>query len=432
MKLSVLNVGWALLGAGAELVRAQIPLPPVAATAVSELYPAVTCAGTNAGVNADVLQLAADTRTELGPILGLGPQWRFPVAIRVVMADDPLGTRIHEQRVAVTLGDGTLNLAGVVPASDPEAREFIQRQFVTALLWEKFFANTHTFSTKTDLGIVPIWLVVGLTEWLKEDDNRDREEIVRRAARNQRTPTLRDMEGWQEISSDRLLGLYQRAFCFYLVDSLIHGEAKRANFQEWLATSSGRNAAAATLLFPTEAAWQKELLQAPDRSHDIIYTWTETSTALADDEAILVPSQEPGSSRICTLDTVADFPLDEGLKTALPRKIFDLTALELRAHPSWRPIIASYRFGLAALAAGHPDQARKFVAQAQEVRRRESERHARLTDYVNWFEVTKDYAGPASHFQNYFSTAKAMEAVQADPVRPNPIRAELIQAESKL
>jgi hypothetical protein len=422
----------ALLCGGVHLVQAEVVLPPVASTAVSEQYPVVTCAGTNAGVNSDVLQLAADTRAELGPILGLEGQWRFPVAIRVVMPEDPLAAKIHEQHVAVTLGNGTLNLSGAVPASDPEVREFIQRQFVTALLWEKFFAHTSSFSTKTDLGVVPIWLVVGLTEWLREDDNRDREEIVRRAARSQRTPTLREIAAWQEISSDRLLGLYQRAFCFYLVDSLIHGEARRANFQQWLATVSGRNPGAATLLFPTEAAWQKELLQAPDRSHDIVYTWNETSTALADDEAILIPSQKPGSARICTLDNVADFPVDSGLKLALPRKIFDLTALELRAHPSWRPIIASYRFGLTALSAGHLEEARKFIAQAQDVRRREAALHAKLIDYVNWFEVTKDYDSPGTRFQNYFSTAKLMESVQADPVRPNPIRAELIQAESKL
>ena len=429
-------VGW-VLGLGPMLfsspARAQESgLPPIPATAVSQLYPGLTCTGTNAGVNADVLQLAADTRAELAPILNLGLHWRFPVHIEVVMPDDPAAGKIQQERVAVTLADRTLNLEAALPGNEMGAREFIQRQFVTALLWEKFFANTKSFDTKTDLGVVPVWLVVGLSEWLSEDTDRSRQEIVRREARIHRAPTLKDMMSWQEINPDRLLGLYQRAFCFYLVNSLVHGEAKRATFQQWLATFSGPNPAAATYLFPTESAWQQELLAAPERSHDIVYTWDETSTALADAETILIPARQPGEARICTLDNVLDFSVDAGLKIALPKKIFDLTALELRAHPSWRPILASYRFGLNALMQGHAEQAQKFIQQAQQARVRETDFHSRLTDYANWFEVTKDFQGESSQFQGYFSTAKTMEEVQADPQRPNPMRADLIHAESRL
>ena len=57
--------------------------------------------------------------------------------------------------------------------------------------------------------------------------------------------------------------------------------------------------------------------------------------------------------------------------------------------------------------------------------------HQKLVDYMNWFEVTKDYADP-THFGNYFSTAKEMEQVEADPAHPNPIRANLLQIESEL
>jgi hypothetical protein len=426
----VLGLGPALLSSPAHAQDAE--LPPIPATAVSQPYPGLTCTGTNAGVNADVLQLAADTRSELAPILNLGPHWRFPVHIDVVMPDDPAAGKIRQERVAVTLAAGTLNLEAALPGNETGAREFIQRQFITALLWEKFFANTTSFDTKTDLAVVPLWLVVGLGEWLSEDNDRSRQEIVRREARIQRAPTLKDIMSWQAISTDRLLGLYQRAFCFYLVNSLIHGEAKRVTFQQWLETFAGPDPASATYLFPTEAAWQQELQDAPERSHDIVYTWDETSTALADAETILVPSRQPGDARICTLDNVLEFPVDTGLKIALPKKIFDLTALELRAHPSWRPILASYRFGLNALMQGQAKQAQKFIQQAQQARVRETEFHSRLTDYVNWFEVTKDFQGVSSPFEGYFSTAKAMEEVQADPAKPNPLRADLIHAESRL
>ena len=73
-----------------------------------------------------------------------------------------------------------------------------------------------------------------------------------------------------------------------------------------------------------------------------------------------------------------------------------------------------------------------MIREAKQRRAAEEEYHRKLTDYVNWFEVTKDYAGHTSHFDSYFSTARAMEQVQADPSRPNPIRADLIQLESQL
>ena len=46
--------------------------------------------------------------------------------------------------------------------------------------------------------------------------------------------------------------------------------------------------------------------------------------------------------------------------------------------------------------------------------------HQKLVDYVNRFEVTKNYAGDTSYFHSYFNTAQTMERVQADPDHPNP------------
>jgi len=58
--------------------------------------------------------------------------------------------------------------------------------------------------------------------------------------------------------------------------------------------------------------------------------------------------------------------------------------------------------------------------------------HQKLLDYVNWFEVTKDFEDGPSHFEIYFTTAKEMERVEADPAHRNPIRANLLQIESEL
>ncbi len=432
MKRAILSgATMALLMTGHAGAQSTDPAP-TRSTAASELYPQVSCSGTDANVNAEILQLAEDARDQLGSVLALGGVWRFPVRIEVVMPDDPLADKIHEERATVTLQDKTMVLDAAVPYSDPDAKDFIQRQFVTALLWEKFFANTRSFDTHTNLAVVPTWLIEGLNEWLDDDSGRDREAIVRRAALTQRAPTLKEITGWEDISQDRLLGLYQRAFCYYLVNSLIHRGAQREDFQQWLETFSSPHPTPADYLFPTEAGWQRELLDAPERSHDIVYTWDESVAALSSAETISIPGKKPEDTRIGTLDRVADFPRNSDLISTLQQKNFDLTALELRIHPSWRPIVALYRFGLTALINDQPVQAKRYLAEARSRRMGEMAYHQKLTDYVNWFEVTKDYGEHTSHFDSYFSTAQAMERVQADPARPNPIRAGLLQVESQL
>jgi hypothetical protein len=80
----------------------------------------------------------------------------------------------------------------------------------------------------------------------------------------------------------------------------------------------------------------------------------------------------------------------------------------------------------------NPDHARKLFQEARQLREAEATHHGKLVDYINWFEVTKDYAGDTSLFQTYFSTAKEMERVEADPAHPNPFRANLLQIESEL
>ena len=424
-----------ILAGSARALATEETAPTPIPTTSSNIYSEVTCSTTNPALCSDVLQIAADTRDQLAPLLKLGKKWRFPVHIRIVTPDDPLADKIDQESVSVIAANQTLNINAILPSSAPDAHTFVQRQFVTALLWENFFAPNQSLNSHTRLNVVPLWLIEGLREWLDDDPEHNREKIVKRAALTKRAPTLEDVTDWHELSDDHMVALWQRAFCYYLVQSLIRKNEKRENFQQWLATVASPSPSSAKLLFPTEMGWQKELLASPDRSHGIVYSWDETVAELGAIETIAIPSAKEADTRICTLDTIASFPRDPKLTTAVQQKVLDLTGLELRAHPSWRPIIALYRFGLSALIDDKkPDlqQAKKIIMEAQHERSAEMVTHQKLLDYVNWFEVTKDYAGTVSHFYSYFSTAQKLEQVQADPDHPNPIRADLLHIESQL
>jgi hypothetical protein len=417
----------------AQDTPAAAPEVPIISTTAAPDYPQVTCTSSDAMACAEAVQMATDTREQLAPLLKLGPVWRFPVHIHIMTPDDPLTAKINREAEAVFAQGTTMKIEAVLPVSDPQAREFVQRQYVTALLWEKFFATTTTFNKQTRVDIVPLWLIEGLREWLNEDPEHNRDDIAKRAVRNQTAPTLAEVTGWHELSDDRLLGLWQRSFCYYLVDSLVRKGDQRDDFQRWLAGFAGPNPSSVQFLFPTESAWQHELADAGARSHDVVYTWDETASALAGAETVTLAPTSNSPVQTCTLDTIMALPRNKVVTEALQEKILVLTALELRADPSWRPIIELYRFGLNAVL-NDPSQAdaKSIMDEARHRRAAEVGYHQKLVDYMNWFEVTKDYAGNTSRFNTYFSTAKEMERVEADPAHPNPIRANLLQIESEL
>jgi hypothetical protein len=281
--------------------------------------------------------------------------------------------------------------------------------------------------------VVPLWLIEGLREWLNEDPGHNHESIVRRAVQSQAAPTLAEVTGWHELSDDRLLGLWQRAFCYYLVDSLVQEGPRRDDFQQWLAGFSGPNPSPAQFHFPTEAAWQRELVDASERSHDIVYTWAETLSELTVAETITFAASKDAKVQTCTLDTVATLPRSPVMLEALQERIFLLTELELRAHPSWHAVLELDRSALTALVNDNdPDQTKRLLQEAHRRRIAETAYHQKLLDYANWFEVTKDYTGNTSRFGAYFTTAKEMERIEADPAHPNPIRANLLEIESEL
>jgi hypothetical protein len=404
-----------------------------AATAKSDDYPQVTCTGVNPALVSDVLQLAEDTRETLTPLLKLGPKWRYPVHITLLAPLAQAATATQGESVSVVTNGKTLQVDAALPSSAPNAHEFIQRQFVTALLWEKFFKPDTTFTASTRLDVVPLWLVEGLREMLNEDPTHNREEIVKRAALAQRAPTLAQVTGWKELSNDRLLNLWQRAFCYYLVDCLTHPQARLEDFQGWLASITGPNPKTAEYLFPTEMGWQRELASASSRDRALVYTWDQTSAELTADQTIALPTgKHADETELCTIDTVATFPRTTELDRAVNAKIFQLTALELRAHPGWQPVIELYRFGLAALL--HDPTSQQAVQYLHEARVRrigEMTQHQNLLDYMNWYEVTQNTPIQASHFRDYFRTAQELDKIEPDPAHPNPLRADLLKVEAK-
>jgi len=428
-----MNARWLLVAAmaltGLASLRAEesTPVP----TSRSNEFSEVSCTTNDAAACADTLQLAAETRDALASALKLGSSWRFPVHIHVITPDDPLAATIHREAAQVLLVDGGMTIDAYVPLDDPDAREFIQRQYVTAMLWERFFAGTTKFDQNTPIDIVPLWLVEGLREWANEDPTHNREEIARRALQNQTAPSLAEVIGWKDLSNDELFGLWQRAFSFYLVDSLLRDSARRDDFQQWL-DSFASPGGGGHLHFPTEANWQQELAAAAARSRNAFYTWQETLDELNADESITYAAAKDAKVQSCTIDNVASQEFTDGLREAVAQKVDQLTQLERHAHPGWHSTLEAYRAGLTALLRGDDAKAPRMLAEAHALHDAEIANQQKLADYLNWFVVTRDFGPGPSRFDRYMAVSKQLELATPDPAHPSPLRAKLQSIESQL
>jgi hypothetical protein len=130
---------------GADTSDTAFP-PDLITTTPSDVYPQVTCTGDNPAVVSDILQMAIDTRETLAPLLKLGRTWRYPVHILIVGPGSPQAGKIKGEQTSVFADGHTLKIEAALPADDPNPREFVQRQFVTALLWEKYFKPDTSFT----------------------------------------------------------------------------------------------------------------------------------------------------------------------------------------------------------------------------------------------------------------------------------------------
>jgi hypothetical protein len=427
----LLSAAVALAGLAPLRAQESAPASPPIPTSASNVYSEVTCTTSDAVACEETLQLAPDTRDALTTVLNLGVNWRFPVHIHVLTPDDPLAARIHTAAAQVLFVDNSMTIDAYVPLEDPDAREFIQRQYVTAMVWERFFAGKTKFDKTTPIDIAPLWLVEGLREYANEDPDHSREAIVRRALQNQTAPTLAEVTGWKTLSRDRLFGLWQRAFSYYLVDSLLRESARRDDFQQWL-DSYASPAGGGQLHFPTEANWQLELAEASRRNRTGFQTWQETLDEFTADQTITYANAKDAPVQTCTLDSVTTPELTDGLRSAVAEKVDVLTQLERTAHPAWHTTLEAYRAALTRLLQENDEQVPRMLAEAHALEQGQIADHQKLVDYLNWFEVTRDYGITTARYSRYGSIAKQLELTIPDPAHPNPIRAKLLNVESQL
>ena len=162
---------------------------------------------------------------------------------------------------------------------------------------------------RRNLDVVPLWLIEGLREWLNDDPGTgsrgDRE------ARGRHASTRADPGGGHRLARNQPRPAARPLAARFLLLPGRQPDPRRGEAGRFSAVAgdfTGRQPGVRRIsFFPTEADWQRELLEAP-RAQPRLRLYLGRSrppTGRCGDHRD--PGQEPEDARLCTLETVLAF-----------------------------------------------------------------------------------------------------------------------------
>jgi hypothetical protein len=408
--------------------------------------------------------VAVQIREKLSTPLGLveNRKSRTHLLIRV----EPLKTGISPVSPIPRLGarrtDEGVDLqvsVRVQPGGEPVIDENFQRVFILALVLERALQVVPLEVRVGQLPAIPLWLVEGLNQVILEDNHPQWTLLVRRAVFNQRTPELSEVLSWNELSSDKLQRAWQQAFCYYTWRAAGAIPERREKFLNWLDSLVRTDPAKVVPFWSADrdhTLWKEALEETSTRESETIYSWDETSAQFARLQTLVVPSSTQEDVRLVPIDQLASWVEKPVLAPALHLKVRELLSLELRAHFLWRPVLAEYRTALIEIfpaiqtntgptptprpggrfLSSQGTNRSKLALEAYQngmARARNSlqgllQSRGKISDYLDWFEVTRPTSTRLNPFLDYLKLHEELESVE---LRKNdPFKSEMLRVEA--
>jgi len=380
-------------------------------------------------LNQNLLELTTDARDHLAENLGLQPDWRHLVRLVPYEADNEQLTQYPVLKAF--LDQGNLSFEVHFPTNTPGAfKEFI-RTLVYTFLYEAILQDREKFDDGEPLPDIPVWLAEGVMQQLDAENAGDWHRIVNRAVSLNKAPSLSEVMSWSSLSSEPLMRAWQQAFSYQMMDYLMD-PARNREFAAWLREQGTNKKDAFTSLRPmirSEIDWRHVLSLSGEQGTSLIYGFDETASRFSSLVSIRMPGVEGQSEdRVVKLEQLAPYHRNPKLESVINAKLKELLELELRAHFSWRPVIAWYRAALTRLASADRDALKDYetaVAKAERMVRELNRYHENVNDYVNWFLVAKAFNDGETQFKGYYrvrSELESFEPPQHDRLRSSTIR----------
>lgn len=279
----------------------------------------------------------------------------------------------------------------------------------------------------------PQWLVEGLTETLRGREGEVPSGVHAALLRSDRPPSLRRfLKERPEIMDSRSLLLY-RAQAYALLEVLRSVPDSRRRMAEFLVAISQGGIKGLSEAFPGVGGdesgltkrWTLAIAKTSMPQRHSSLGVRASSDALDRLLAVVVPvdPEQPDASApggALALPGVAK--TREGPRLMRERAL-ECVALEFRAHPLMKPVIAEYRRIFMTLERKPKAKVEAEIAELERIRTILLQRHTAILDYLNWYEATRLDGGGESMLDR-------MPAQPDIPPRTDPVTRTLDEFEA--
>jgi len=372
--------------------------------------------------------------------LGIGDHWKLPI---VVNMEAPSTTRPGQALTRVELIDteeGAMVQVAVTMREEQFKEIHFPQQVVTAVLLEIAYRERPPAGGESFVP-PPAWLVEGIADRLqaRAGGAEPNAALFKTLIDTGRIPKIRDfLESRVETmdpTSREVFGMCSASLIEMLTD-LPEGRANLAAAVKKLRDSGGDSVNLLLKHFPSlgksetslEKWWTVALARfsASDRYRAL--TVADTNARL---EPLLrleiVTDEKKGTKETFTLEEFRKFVKLRTAKPALLRQAATLAALQPKAHPLLRPVLAEYQRIATSLSERKTRKIEESLASVANYRAMVVERSDKIADYMNWFEATQ-VSERSGAFDSYLKTAKAIENTP-QPRRDDPISRYIDQVE---
>lgn len=295
----------------------------------------------------------------------------------------------------------------------------IRRSLIIALLQAVAWDGEDEISL-AELPEPPVWLVEGiLWEMLRYRDAAWR-EIVLKAGRTQKTPSLQEIQSWEELSTLEFERAWMQAFSFTLFRHAFKNQAEKKALRLWLREFRFPAPRHFWVQDDSVQNWWMETVEEPLPDRLPILSWSSTVASLN--------QLRNRSLRLIEMEKEEDGPpeperrllqfneLPWNYRPAYPQEVEEwlreLGLLASQSHFAWRSIIAGYIQALDLWAKGGEKREEAYQSLVQSLQARERQivqRQTRAEEMLDWAVVNLDFGVEQDRFSGYARLVRELE-----------------------
>lgn len=342
--------------------------------------------------------------------------------LRLIVRRGEPGSTDSEYRREVKLGRKGLMFVLYASAPPPIEPSELILAATELLLYDYCTSGIDPSKLQGDLPRVPFWIIDGVAQILTPAEYReDLKGVVYAMQKRGRVPSIASIQATKGPSGSGLERIYQRAFHYWLMQELTRSPEYHKALLSWLAElwcMRDEN----PVLWPDPRTVQRWWTETVNRSTAVP---KDANWDLADTKALLdktLPSElndAAGQKKEFSFPDVTAARRDAVFFLEMRRKEDVLITLAQRGDILFRSVAAAYLAAVHALIERMPDEEftkRERVAAAE--RARFDAIKNEVSDYLNWFAVTRMNADAKRDFARFFDTWQRLEKVDVRPEDP--------------